>query len=179
MASSDRRPTFSSRVSARCAGSSTVDAPGSPAGRPADGTHTVYHAGDLVYHQGSTWQALRYSQGTKPGDPSGAFEQLLTAQDGSAIWTPTRVFIAGDLAEYNGSTWKALWWTRNQRPGDVNGPWEEIKAAQDGTAIWTATRVFTAGDIVVYLPTGKKYVAQWYTRNQTPGQAYGPWKLTG
>jgi hypothetical protein len=89
------------------------------------------------------------------------------------------VFIAGDLAEYNGSTWKALWWTRNQRPGDVNGPWEAIKAAQDGTAIWTATRVFTAGDIVVYLSTGKKYVAQWYTHNQAPGQAYGPWKLTG
>ena len=82
-----------------------------------------------MYHQGSAWQALRYSQGTKPGDPNGAFEQLLTAQDGSAICT--------------------------------------------------ATRVFTAGDIVVYLPSGKKYVAQWYTRNQTPGQAYGPWKLTG
>jgi hypothetical protein len=39
--------------------------------------------------------------------------------------------------------------------------------------------VFTAGDIVVYLSTGKKYVAQWYTHNQAPGQAYGPWKLTG
>ncbi|MFG2043459.1 carbohydrate-binding protein [Dactylosporangium sp. NPDC048998] len=37
--------------------------------------------------------------------------------------------------------------------------------------------MFNTGDTVTY--QGKKYTAQWWTRNQTPGIPYGPWKLVG
>jgi chitodextrinase len=47
--------------------------------------------------------------------------------------------------------------------------------ASDGTAVWTPTRIFVAGDVVVY--QGKRYVAQWWTRNQRPETPYGPWRL--
>ena len=141
--------------------------------------NTAYRAGDGVYYQGSTWQALWYSRGTPPGDPHGAFEQILTAPDGTAIWTPSRVFNTGDVAQYNGTTWKALWYTRDQQPGDPYGPWQQIKTASDGTAIWTPTRVFIAGDVVLYESMGHRYVARWYSRNQPPGDPNGPWKLLG
>ena len=49
--------------------------------------------------------------------------------------------------------------------------------AADGTAIWTPSRIFTAGEKVVH--EGKKYVAQWWTRNQVPGTPYGPWLEVG
>jgi chitodextrinase len=51
----------------------------------------------------------------------------------------------------------------------------QMATAPDGTALWTASRIFTAGNVAVY--NGKKYVAQWWTRDQAPGDPYGPWKL--
>ena len=50
-------------------------------------------------------------------------------------------------------------------------------AKTDGTALWTPSRVFNTGDVAEY--QGKKYVAQYWTRNQLPGKANGPWKLLG
>jgi len=90
-------------------------------------------------------------------------------------WNASTIYNNGDLVTYQGKTWKAMWWTQNQAPGaSVYGPWQEIATAKDGTAIWTPTRVFYAGDVVVY--NGTKYVAQWWTRNEKPGQQWGPWK---
>ncbi|GAA5189656.1 ExeM/NucH family extracellular endonuclease [Rugosimonospora acidiphila] len=144
---------------------------------PAWNASTVYNTGDQVSYQGSIWQALYWTQNQKPGDPNGAWEQIETTADGTAIWTASRIFNTGDLVSYQGSTWRALYWTRNQNPGDPNGAWEQIETTADGTAIWTASRIFNTGDVVSYL--GKKYRAQWWTRNQAPGQPNGPWQPIG
>ena len=141
---------------------------------PAWTAASVYNTGIQVSYQGSTWQALWWTQNQTPGDPTGPWEQIIDNPDGTAVWTASRVFNAGDRATYQGSTWQALWYTRNQTPGDPNGPWEQIINNPDGTAVWTVTRVFNAGDKATY--QGHLYQAQWYTRDQIPGAANGPWK---
>ena len=57
-------------------------------------------------------------------------------------------------------------------------PLPEIAKALFGRfpAFWGRyfTSIFTAGDVVVY--NGAKYLAKWWTRNQAPGDPYGPWQ---
>lgn len=60
------------------------------------------------------------------GDPNGPWQQILTAQDGTPIWTPSRIFTAGNVVLYQGKKYVARWWTRNQAPGDKNGPWKPV-----------------------------------------------------
>jgi 5'-nucleotidase len=79
-----------------------------------------------VYYQGSTWKALWWTQNQTPGDPYGPWQQILTAADGTAIWTPSRVFTAGDTVLYQGKKYVAQWWTRNQAPGQAYGPWKLV-----------------------------------------------------
>jgi predicted extracellular nuclease len=138
---------------------------------------TVYTKGDVVSYDGSVWRALWHTKGQKPGDPWGAWEQLVTGPDGVAVWTPSRVFDAGDIVTYQGRTYEALYYTRNQKPGDVWGPWQEMATAPDGTALWTPSRVFHAGDVAVY--QGARFEARWYTRNEAPGALWGPWVKVG
>nr|PZN33766.1 MAG: hypothetical protein DIU67_06120 [Actinomycetota bacterium] len=45
--------------------------------------------------------------------------------DGTAIWTPSRVFEAGDLAWHEGKLYQAQWWNRNTRPTG-KGAWKQI-----------------------------------------------------
>jgi 5'-nucleotidase len=150
-----------------------LNLPSTPA-VPAWNASTVYNTGDTVSFQGSTWLALWWTQGQAPGDPNGAWQQIETAADGTAIWTASRIFNTGDRVTFQGTTYLADYWTRNQTPGDATGPWEEIATAPDGTAVWTASRIFNSGDVVLF--QGQKYVAQWWTRNQAPGQPGGPWQ---
>ncbi|WP_239133504.1 ExeM/NucH family extracellular endonuclease [Rugosimonospora africana] len=91
---------------------------------PAWNASTVYNNGDTVTYQGSTWQAMWWTQNQKPGDPYGPWEQMSTAADGTAIWTPSRVFNTGDVVVYQGKKYVAQWWTRNQAPGQPYGPWK-------------------------------------------------------
>jgi 5'-nucleotidase len=93
---------------------------------PAWNATTVYNNGDQVMYQGSTWQAMWWTQNQKPGDPNGPWEQIETAQDGTAIWTPSRVFTAGNVVVYQGKKYVAQWWTRNQAPGIAYGPWQPL-----------------------------------------------------
>ena len=86
----------------------------------------IYNSGDLVYYNGSTWRALWWTLGQKPGDAYGPWEEILTTQDGTALWTPSRIFVAGDVVSCQGKRYKALWWTRNQKPGDPWAPWKLI-----------------------------------------------------
>ena len=48
----------------------------------------------------------------------------MTAPDGTAGWTASRIFTAGDIVEYQGKKYVCLWWTRNLAPGDQWGPWK-------------------------------------------------------
>lgn len=97
-------------------------APTAPAWDPL----TVYTADDEVGFNGSVWRALWWTRGEQPGSPWGAWEEIVTDPDGTAVWTPSRVFIAGDVARYHGETYVAKWWTRNQAPGDRWGPWQPL-----------------------------------------------------
>ncbi|QAY59561.1 ExeM/NucH family extracellular endonuclease [Microbacterium protaetiae] len=136
----------------------------------------VYDSGDLVTFDGSTWRALWWTQGQQPGDPWGAWEQLVTGPDGVAVWTPSRIFHEGDTVTFEGKTYKALYYTRNQKPGDVWGPWQEMATTADGVAVWTPSRVFQAGDVAEY--QGATFEARWYTRGEAPGALWGPWVKT-
>jgi predicted extracellular nuclease len=99
----------------------TLPATPPPAGWSAS---KVYNSGDTVTYNGSTWQAMWWTQNQKPGDPYGPWERMSTAPDGTALWTASRVFNTGEVAEYQGKKYVAQWWTRNQAPGDPNGPWK-------------------------------------------------------
>lgn len=94
---------------------------------PAWSASKVYNAGDTVTYQGSTWQALWWTKNEAPGDPYGAWQEMKTAPDGTAIWTATRVFKQGDVVEYQGKKYVAEWWTRNDAPGPgKKNPWEPL-----------------------------------------------------
>lgn len=54
---------------------------------------------------------------------TGAWNEIASKADGTALWTPSRVFTTGDVVEFDGRLWEAKWWTRNQVPGDRWGPW--------------------------------------------------------
>jgi chitodextrinase len=45
-----------------------------------------------------------------------------------------------------------------------------------GTAEWTPSRIFTEGDVAAH--DDQRYRAQWWTRNDPPGDPHGPWEPT-
>ncbi|WP_328915782.1 MULTISPECIES: LamG-like jellyroll fold domain-containing protein [unclassified Streptomyces] len=138
----------------------------------------VYNSGDEVSYQGALFTASWYTQNQKPGDPQGPWQEIAMTEGGTALWTASRTFNTGDTVVYHGATYKADWYTRNQAPGDPTGPWLEVAPpGPGGIAPWTTSMVYNTGDKVTY--QGDTYVAQWYTRNQAPGAANGPWKLIG
>ncbi|MFU8870862.1 ExeM/NucH family extracellular endonuclease [Micromonospora sp. SL4-19] len=102
-----------------------LNAPVTPA-VPAWSASKVYNTGDKVSYQGSTWQALWWTQNQTPGDPYGPWQQMVTAADGTAVWTPSRIFDTGDTVVYQGKKYVAQWWTRNQVPGQPYGPWKSV-----------------------------------------------------
>lgn len=143
---------------------------------PAWNAGIAYDTGDKVEFDGRLFVASWWTQNQQPGDPNGPWQEIATGPDGVAIWTASRIFQAGDVVTYDGKTWTAQWYTRNQTPGDANGPWKETAPTpEDGSpAAWTASQVYNAGDRVTY--QGQVFEAKWWTRNQTPGDQYGPWK---
>ncbi|HEY0227950.1 MAG TPA: carbohydrate-binding protein, partial [Mycobacterium sp.] len=140
----------------------------------------VYNSGDRVSYNGKVFQALWYTSGETPGsNSSGAWAEIATAADGTAIWTASRVFTTGDVVTYQGRTFAALWYTRGQAPGGVGGPWSEIVAPTQlgGVPAWSAATVYNGGENVTY--QGHVYPAQWYSAGSAPSPTaqYGPWKL--
>ncbi|MFJ8582806.1 ExeM/NucH family extracellular endonuclease [Micromonospora sp. NPDC093277] len=93
---------------------------------PAWNASKVYNTGDQVSYQGSTWEALWWTQKQTPGDPYGPWQQMVTAADGTAVWTPSRIFDTGDTVVYQGKKYVAQYWTRNQAPGQPYGPWKSV-----------------------------------------------------
>lgn len=140
----------------------------------------VYTTGDKVTYSGKVFRAQWWTSGEVPGSTAyGSWEELATAADGTAIWTPSRVFTTGDVVVYNGKKYKAAWWTRNQVPGGVGGPWSEIAAPVPAGSLpaWSAASVYLGGETVTYL--GHTYQAQWWTSGVAPGTAWSAWKLVG
>ncbi|WP_456844445.1 lamin tail domain-containing protein [Cellulomonas sp. P5_C6] len=139
---------------------------------------TVYTSGDTVSYAGKVFRAQWWTSGEVPGSTAyGSWEELATAADGTAIWTPSRVFTTGDVVVYDGTKYTAMWWTRNQVPGTVGGPWSAIPAPVPAGSFpaWGASTVYVGGETVTYL--GHTYRAQWWTVGTTPVTPWSAWKL--
>lgn len=97
-------------------------------------------------------------------------------------WNPRTVYNTGDRVTYGGAVFVAQWWTQNQVPGASPwSAWAEVGAARTCTSgtypAWTASWIYTGGETVVY--NGKLFTAKWWTRNQPPGDQWGPWQPIG
>jgi endo-1,4-beta-xylanase len=114
---------------------------------------------------------------------------LIAAGDGPVVpeydaWDAARVYLAGDRVVADGRVFEAQWWTQGQAP-DTSGPWGSwmeqgaVVTALDGEPVraWTSSWVFVGGDVVAY--DGALWRARWWTRNQAPGDPYGPWERIG
>lgn len=102
-----------------------------------------------------------------------------TAQ--APAWDPSLVYTTGDEVSHGGAVYIAQWWTQNQAPGNPTGPWSEVgasvPAAGADVRAWTASWIYTGGETVAH--DGHTWRAKWWTRNQAPGDVYGPWEDLG
>ncbi len=145
----------------------------------------AYQTGAKVTYQGHVYVARWNTKNEKPGDPKGAWAELgelvPSAGEGVRAWTASWVYNGGETVAYDGRVWQAGFYSRNDVPGDPKGAWSELGAlvpeAGDGVRAWTATTVYDGGEIVAY--NGHTWQAQWYSRNDKPGVARGPWKDLG
>ena len=97
-------------------------------------------------------------------------------------WESSAVYTNGDTVSYEGSVYTALWYTQNQVPGSSPwSAWSEVGAptecADTTLPQWAPSSQFDGGETIVH--EGLSYTAKWYTRNQEPGDQYGPWEETG
>ncbi|WP_281495544.1 family 43 glycosylhydrolase [Isoptericola sp. S6320L] len=92
---------------------------------PAWDASAVYTAGDRVSFDGRTFEATWWTRAQEPGaSPWGAWQEIAEASDGTAVWTPSRIFTAGDVVVHGDLRYEARWWTRNSEPGASPwGPW--------------------------------------------------------
>lgn len=152
---------------------------------------------DEEHYLASSWTALApvisEAEGVLAAAKAGRVDQATvdsaTAAVGSAVsalvkhpeWAATTVYNTGDRVSYQNHVYVAQWYTRDQRPGDPNGAWTElgelVPAAGEGVRTWTASWIYNGGEIVAH--DGHTWQAKWYTRNQEPGDLYGPWKDLG
>ncbi|RZU60545.1 ExeM/NucH family extracellular endonuclease [Zhihengliuella halotolerans] len=101
----------------------------------------------------------------------------------SAAWEKSATYRAGDTVSHAGAEFDALWWTRGEEPGSrAYGAWAErgeslACAAVGDASAWTSTAVYHGGETVVF--EGRAFEAKWYSRNQAPGGAWGPWAPAG
>lgn len=108
--------------------------------------------------------------------------QVLSAEPEHPAWDSSAVYTGGEIVEYQGQVFEALWWTQNQEPGaSPYSAWSEIGApteCESGTyPAWAASTEFRGGETVVH--EGTVYTAKWYSRNQEPGDQWGPWEDSG
>ncbi|MFD2025379.1 S8 family serine peptidase [Promicromonospora aerolata] len=97
-------------------------------------------------------------------------------------WEARTTYRAGDSVSYDGAVYVAQWWSKGDRPGASPwGPWAEVGAEvvceSDTYQAWTSSWIYTGGETVVH--DGRLWQAQWWTRNQEPGAAWGPWQDAG
>ncbi|GAA4712250.1 alpha-glucosidase [Promicromonospora umidemergens] len=88
---------------------------------------TAYTAGDLVSFDGSLWDASWWTRDQAPGGSAdGPWQEITETFDGTAVWTPSRIFDDGDFVLHDGALYEARWWTRHQEPGGADGPWRPV-----------------------------------------------------
>jgi chitodextrinase len=97
-------------------------------------------------------------------------------------WSATTVYTTGSLVRHDGRDYEAQWWTRGQAPGvSPWGAWAEVgtpvSCGDDVHLTWTTSWIYTGGEVVHH--EGRRWQAKWWTRNQEPGDPYGPWQNLG
>ncbi|MDG4797072.1 GH92 family glycosyl hydrolase [Micromonospora sp. WMMD1082] len=99
------------------------------------------------------------------------------------VWDARTVYHAGDRVTFGGAVFEALWWTSGARP-DASpwGAWARVGTATGCAGrtypAWTDSWVYEGGETVVH--AGRRWQAQWYSRNQEPGGSpHGPWRDVG
>src|SRR5690606_7459472 len=75
------------------------DAP--PPGPPPWSPGATYDAGDQVTYEGRVFEATWWTREVPGANPWGSWQEIATAPDGTAIWTPSRIFDTGDVALYD------------------------------------------------------------------------------
>lgn len=122
-----------------------------------------YPGGEIVYYEGSVFQARHYaSAGDTPGSLNSPWQEL-TDQ-----WRHFNVYQRGDIVYYNGSQFQTGSWSQNAQPGLISSPWQEL------TDQWRSFNIYTAGDLVWY--QDNQYRAKWWTQNEAPG-SHPVWEL--
>ncbi|KJQ52663.1 carbohydrate-binding protein [Microbacterium sp. SA39] len=106
----------------------------------------------------------------------------VTTASAVPAWDPTAVYDAGDQVSYGDSIYTAQWWTSTVAPDSSStGSWMEqgalVPDAGDGVRAWTSSFVYTGGEVVAL--DGRTFRAKWWTRNQEPRSANGPWQDLG
>lgn len=117
-----------------------------------------------------------------PGRPDGPATSAAVPVSTIPAWDASTVYQEGDIALYEGKVYQAQWYTEGQAPGaSPYGPWAEQGvqvATQQGTVrTWTASWIYTGGETVAW--DGHLWKAQWWTRDQAPGDPNGPWQDLG
>jgi chitodextrinase len=99
-----------------------------------------------------------------------------------AAWSAETVYTDGNRVRHDGRDYEAQWWTRGQTPGaspwsawaEIGGP---VTCGTAGHLAWTTSWIYTGGETVHH--EGRLWQAKWWTRNQEPGDPYGPWRDRG
>ncbi|WP_229402906.1 discoidin domain-containing protein [Micromonospora okii] len=93
-------------------------------------------------------------------------------------WERAVEYRKGARVIHNDRAYEAQWSTRAEVPGvSPRGAWAEVgvpvQTPEGRYASWTTSWIYTSGDIVAH--DGHLWKAQWWTRNQEPGDRNGPW----
>ncbi|MGJ9425729.1 ExeM/NucH family extracellular endonuclease [Nesterenkonia halotolerans] len=97
-------------------------------------------------------------------------------------WDSAAVYTNGDTVSHEGGVYTALWYSKNQVPGASPwSAWSEVgtpaECGEETLPQWAPSSQFDGGETIVH--EGTSYTAKWYTRNQEPGDQYGPWEENG
>ncbi|MGO1411179.1 MAG: carbohydrate-binding protein, partial [Microbacterium sp.] len=106
-----------------------VERDGEPSPKqPAWDAEAAYAADSEVSHDGKVYLAAWWTSGETPGtSTTGAWQEIVTAGDGTAVWTPSRIFTGGERAWHDDVLYQAAWWTRDQEPVSSGGPWRPVE----------------------------------------------------
>ena len=118
---------------------------------------------------------VRTANATGESEPSAS----ITVVTGPHQWDPETTYRAGDRVTYAGAVFEAQWWSEGEQPGDPTGAWaevgDEVQHGDHDVRRWSASWIYTGGELVVH--EGQLYRAQWWSRNQEPGEAGGAWSV--
>lgn len=113
-----------------------------------------------------------------PGPVAGSSALLCEPGTDATAWNAATAYRTGDQVFLDGRVFEAQWYAKGDVPGTSNtGAWATLSdCGTDADAVqqWFSDTIYDKGDQVVY--QGVTYTAQWWTRGEAPGSAWGPWR---